>query len=278
MRIFHPTDLHHGSSTAFLHALRLAVDTRSRLTIMHVASDAEAGGWSELPGVRSTLARWGMVKDAADMEGLERLGVGVRKVVVEGRDPARACVEHLEEHPADLVVLATHQAEGLLRWVKRQVAIPLARAAGAPALFVPYGRSGFLDRATGRWKLRRMLVPMAMDPHPRAALEMIVQLVSALQLTDGIITLLHVGDAATTPHVEVPGIPGWKVERITRAGDVVGTITHVAEATGADLLVMTTKGREGFLDVLRGTDTEKVVRAVACPVLAVPAQGRPISA
>jgi nucleotide-binding universal stress UspA family protein len=61
------------------------------------------------------------------------------------------------------------------------------------------------------------------------------------------------------------------VEQVVRPGEVVGTIVHMAEAIDADVVVMATKGRDGFLDALRGTQTEQVVRSVSCPVLAVPA-------
>ena len=39
----------------------------------------------------------------------------------------------------------------------------------------------------------------------------------------------------------------------------------------ANLLIMVTKGTDGFLDVLRGTTTEQVLRKAPCPVLSVPA-------
>src|SRR5262245_38212112 len=98
--IFHPTDLGKGSATAFLHALRLATTMRSELTIMHVDTSGEAE-WSDLPGVRETLAKWKLVKDADDMEGLKAIGIGVRKVLAEGGRPVKACLDHLDEHPAD---------------------------------------------------------------------------------------------------------------------------------------------------------------------------------
>ncbi|MCB0757325.1 MAG: universal stress protein, partial [Flavobacteriales bacterium] len=76
---------------------------------------------------------------------------------------------------------------------------------------------------------------------------------------------------STDPIIELPERTGWSFERIVRQGDPVGTIVHVAEATRADLVLMTTKGHDGFLDALRGSTTERVMRAVKCPVLAVPA-------
>jgi nucleotide-binding universal stress UspA family protein len=39
----------------------------------------------------------------------------------------------------------------------------------------------------------------------------------------------------------------------------------------ADLIAMATEGHKGFLDVLRGSTTERVLRDARCPVLAVPA-------
>jgi nucleotide-binding universal stress UspA family protein len=50
----------------------------------------------------------------------------------------------------------------------------------------------------------------------------------------------------------------------------VETILAVAGEQGADLIVMTTKGRHGFLDALRGSTTEQVLRHAWCPVLALP--------
>ncbi|HEY3719491.1 MAG TPA: universal stress protein, partial [Roseiarcus sp.] len=41
----------------------------------------------------------------------------------------------------------------------------------------------------------------------------------------------------------------------------------------ADLIVMPTAGHVGYLDALRGSTTERVLRQAPCPVLAMPAGG-----
>lgn len=46
-------------------------------------------------------------------------------------------------------------------------------------------------------------------------------------------------------------------------------IVEKAAAEGVDFIVMSTHGRTGFLHVLIGSVTEKVVRMAACPVLSV---------
>jgi nucleotide-binding universal stress UspA family protein len=70
--------------------------------------------------------------------------------------------------------------------------------------------------------------------------------------------------------IELPVRKGWTFDRVVREGEVVETIVHVAEATKADLVLMTTEGHDGFLDALRGSTTERVMRSVSCPMLAVP--------
>jgi nucleotide-binding universal stress UspA family protein len=57
---------------------------------------------------------------------------------------------------------------------------------------------------------------------------------------------------------------------MNREGDVIDTILDTAGATEADLIVMTTDGRHGFLDALRGSHSERVLRQAPCPVLVLP--------
>ena len=63
---------------------------------------------------------------------------------------------------------------------------------------------------------------------------------------------------------------GWTSEKHYESGDVVDAILRIAEKNHAELIVMTTTGRDGILDRLRGTMTEQVVRGANCPVLAIP--------
>ncbi len=270
LRILHPTDLGAGSKVAFLHALRFASMCHSVLTVLHV-NEGDGQVWSEMPGVRYTLAKWGLIRDAEDSEGLVALGMGVRKVISEGASPVQASMEYLEDHPTDLIVLSTHQEGGRTRWLKRNVAEPLARSAGEPTLFIPEGGKGFVEASTGKVELKRILMPVAMQPDPGRALEIVLELIRILQLDNVVFTLLHVGDPTTEPMVEFPVGDGVTFERIVRDGDPVDTIVHVAVAIKADLVLMSTKGHDGFLDALRGSTTERVMRAVKCPVLAVPA-------
>jgi nucleotide-binding universal stress UspA family protein len=55
-------------------------------------------------------------------------------------------------------------------------------------------------------------------------------------------------------------------------GAPVETILREATLWQPDLIVLTTQGHRDFLDALRGSTTERVLRGAHCPVLAVPAK------
>jgi nucleotide-binding universal stress UspA family protein len=54
-------------------------------------------------------------------------------------------------------------------------------------------------------------------------------------------------------------------------GDVLDRIVQEEREWSPDLIALTTQGHVGFLDALRGSTTERVVRGARCPVLAIPA-------
>ncbi|HEY1376637.1 MAG TPA: universal stress protein, partial [Gemmataceae bacterium] len=136
--ILHPSDFSDASRVAFAHALKAAVIARATLTLIHVAATAEAE-WTDFPGVRETLERWGMLPPGSPKSAVPRLGIDVKKVVGRDDDPVRSVVHYTEAHPTDLIVLATHQHGGRVRWLHKSVAEPVARKSGQMTLFVPAG-------------------------------------------------------------------------------------------------------------------------------------------
>ena len=267
--IFHPSDFSEASEIAFLHALKVAVVTRASLSILHVAAGA-ASEWQDFPRVRDTLERWGLIPKDSSKRAVAQLGLDVRKIEAHARDPVRACLGFLEKHPADLIVLAVHQREGRTRWLAHAVGEPVARKSGQMTLFLPHGVSGFVAR-DGVVSLRKILVPISWKPRPQPAIEAVRRTVAALKLPAGEVTLLHVGPAHEAPAVTLPPVPGWTWQRMNRDGDVVEAILGAARETSADLLVMATDGPDGFLDALRGSTSERVLRQVKCPLLSLPA-------
>jgi nucleotide-binding universal stress UspA family protein len=83
--------------------------------------------------------------------------------------------------------------------------------------------------------------------------------------------MLYVGSEQDMPRVNIPWESGWSFEARATPGSVVETILTMAESNDADMIVMAKRGHRNFLDALRGTTTERVVRGTKCPLLVVPA-------
>lgn len=271
--VFHPSDFSPASEVAFAHALKIALLSKADLDLMHVepSSSPEQADWSEFPGVRATLSRWGVLPDGVPPHAVsETLGLSVRKVIKTSDDPLDSILAHLRTFAPDLIVLSTHQREGLDRWLHRSIAEPLARRSATMTLFVPSHGEGFVSRRDGQVTIARVLVPVDHVPSPDQAIDRAWGLVRGLGCTAGVIRLMHVGDPEGAPAPAPRADTGWPQEMVVRQGDVVGRILEEQSSWGADLLVLATQGHQGFLDAVRGSTTERVVRGARCPVLAVP--------
>jgi nucleotide-binding universal stress UspA family protein len=267
--VFHPTDFSEGSRVAFYHALKASLLANSKLTLMNVSPDATAS-WDDFPGVRETLEDWNLLPRGSSKAAVGALGIDVRKVLTQNSDPVHAVVDHLSKHPAELIVLATHHRTGAMRWLSSSVAEPIARHAKEMTLFIAGETKGFVSPADGSVSMNNVLIPVALSPGAQPALDAAARLVKGLDCDQGTFTLLHVGTADSMPAVRHPNVPGWEWKNDIRTGDVIQSIVDASNETNTDLIVMTTDGRHGFLDGLRGSHSERVIRLSEMPVLTVP--------
>lgn len=271
--IIHPTDYAQGTAVAFAHGLKLALASKGRFTIIHNTRDEieDETRRAAFPGVRDTLASWGLLELGTPAESVEQaLGVRVSKLDVAGNATTDAIVGYIDRHEADLVVLGTAARDGLPRWLKGSVAEAVARRSGVASLFLPGQSRGFVDRRTGALSLVNILVPVDHAPSPAPALQAAASLVELLDAQEARLHLLHIG-GGTPPEPTLPAWLGARAERLHLEGPVVDTIVAAADQLDADLIVMATEGRHGFLDALRGSTTEEVLRRAGRPLLAVPA-------
>jgi len=265
--IFHPSDFSAASENAFAHALAFSFLRSTQLTILHAGGSAK--DWRLFPAVRETLQRWGLLEEGSQKNQVfEELSVRVKKVKVRNDNPVPATLEYLAEHPTDLIVLATEGRDGLQKWLKPSMAERIALKSESKTLFVPNKSRGFVSRSSGEISLRRILVPVASHPSPLPALEYAAR---AAQITaeETAIRLFYVGEADDMPVMSMPEAPGVRLEIESRPGAVVAEIL-IEAGKAVDLIVMSTAGHEGFLDALRGSVTEQVLRHCSCPLLAVP--------
>ncbi len=270
-RIFHPTDFSKDSQVAFAHALKLALVHRAELTIMHVDPTVAPEGFEDFPRIRPTLASWGLLPESSAKSDVVRLGIGIKKVRALAADPKQAIIHHLTASPTDLMVLATHQHEGFIRWGHHPVAEPVSREVHVMTLFVPSHVEGFVSLATGQTSLHRLLLPISTDPPSQPAIDVATSLISKLDALPVTLTLVHAGEKAGMENLVLPQKADWSWNQLFGQGDPVEWILAAGAEFDVDLIVMTTKGQDSLFDMLRGSTTERVLHGARCPLLAIPA-------
>ena len=267
--VLHPTDFSEASLVAFNHALRVAMLAQSKFTLLNVAKDRPSQ-WSDFPGIRETLERWGTLPKGSPRSAVGELGIEASKVVATQEEPVDAVMRYLHEHPADLIVLATSQRDGRVRWLGKSVAEPVARKAGEMTLLIPGDVEGFVSSRDGSVSLSKILIPIAQTPNPQAAVNTAALMVENFKIPQGVFILMHVGTANTMPACRYPEVPGWTWDKELRSGEVIGSIVNAAKEHKVGLILMATDGRDGFLDGIRGSHSERVLRHGAAPLLTVP--------
>lgn len=260
-RIAHPTDFSQESESAFLHALRLAAAAGSSLDLVHVAEAPHVVPPELFPSPESKLEQWRLEEKPAE----------VTRIAAQGKQPVGPILEYLDETLPDFLVLATHRRHGLARWLRAAVAQKVQRDRSIPTLFVPIGQEGFVSASTGGVHLRRILIPIAWMPNAQPAVDAALEFSRTLDASPLEITLLHCGDSTSDfPPMVWPEMEGLSVVRSLREGEPKEQILRRAEELSADLVVMVTEGRHGFLEALRGSTTEQVLRELHCPLLVMP--------
>ena len=267
-RIFHPSDFSQASEVALAHALKLALIARAELRMMHVAVDVDDRHWSDFPGVRATLTRWGLLPEGSTREVIGQLGLNIGKILYpragpRGRDAALSrCAPCRSGCARDASTWA-----GMAQWLHRAVAEPVARRAGTMTLFLPQDVAGFIALNNGAVTLRHMLIPIDQVPRPQAAVEVAAGLARILGCPEVSFTLVHVSATGeirrsrNRPREVDMGQDG------AARGMWSSRFSTSARACAADLIVLTTQGHQGWLDTLRGSTFRAypAQRPVSCP-------------
>ena len=195
-------------------------------------------------------------------------------MVANESEPVEAVVRYLQKHPADLIVLSTSQRGGRIPWLGKSVSEPVMRKAAEMTLLIPGDGEGFVSAQDGSVKLNNILIPIAPTPRPEPALNAAARFVEKLNATSGTFMVLHIGTSNTMPAVRFPEVDGWSWKKELRSGEVIDGIVKTAKEFKADLIVLATDGRNGFLDGVRGSHSERILRYGVAPLLTIPIGSR----
>jgi nucleotide-binding universal stress UspA family protein len=274
------TDYRPSSELAVETAAALAARFAAELTVVHVIEDAA------FPFVvTQSLREAARARLDAVVAGLRARRLEVSAVLREGSAWEQICISATEA-PADLVVVGSRGRGGAPRVLLGSVAERVIRLSPAPVLTIrppsegtgaPRGVNGF----------RHVLAPTDFSAASLRGVDAAVTL--AIEL-DAELTIVHAYELPNYAYFILEAVANRaeeelrkclegqlarvrcrfpKVEGVLRQGDPCHVILDVAKARRADLVVLSTHGRQGLPRVLLGSVAEKVARTSAVPVLTV---------
>jgi len=281
--ILHPTNFSEQSVVAFSHALKLALEEKAKLILMYVQEgDGSILQWDKFPKVRDTLNKWGLVDANVSREDIyEKLGVKIQKIIGKGEKIADSVAGIVHEEKIDLIVLSTHGKEGMPSWFNPSISESIARKSIVPTLFIPHDAKPFVNMDNGKLNLNKILVPIDHKPKPQRGVEFGINMGNIYGKGNSQILIMHVieenADSSDEeiPKIEFPRDQDCVVRVEIKKNSVREEILRVADEIDADLIVIPTEGRKGFIDALYGSTSEQVLRHSKCPTLSIPvAYGR----
>lgn len=265
--IAHATDLDPEGGIAFQHSVALARDADAVLYSMHANPDSKEVS-RQMPDANEVLRQWHWQAD----NGVDAPTVEFHKMLHSCcDDPVDTLLDGMREIDSELLVVGKHQNKGRFELIAGSVSESLALNLNIPTLFLPIGGAGFVDEETGAVELDRVLLPVEDEASFLQTLETLRRLLERLDRTDVEVILLHVGDDSVLDDLMIPESeagPTWRP--VQREGALADEIVACVEECDVDLLVMGTHGHNSLGDVLRGSQTQRVVRRANCPVLSVP--------
>ncbi len=277
------------SHQALSYAIDLANHTDAKLHLVYAEVlhappfDPKREPSSEREKIRKYLQ-----KHAGDLPENRVVREVVRDIAV-----APALLSYAEEHDIDLIVMGTHGRRGVRQILIGSVAEEVVRRASCPVLTVRRQKE-----PRDAMNISSLLAPVDFSSHSREALQYARELAAFYSAG---LTLLHVVEETLHPAFYGPGVgsvydvkpnieeqaikrlkyfygktKGQDVEVsfIAQPGRAQRAISHYAEESGHDLIVMATHGRTGFEHFTMGSVAERVVRRAPCPVFTVKSFGK----
>ncbi len=292
-KILVPIDFSDDADLAVLHAVNIGRVYNSKIILFHVVSlfDNDPNNPDyHFPDVKEIYNK--LEKIAADnMQQVQQthLKVDFDQVVVRGISPAEEILLYEKEHGIDLIVMGTHGRSGLRHFLIGSVAERVIRNASCPVMSIRYHK----ETESFAPKVQRILVPIDFSSYSRQTLSHAVDIARHFNAS---LEILHVIEEQVHPSYYVAGdisifnlIPDLREKSLSalkeftekvitddiehtfhiREGRAHSEIARFAQDQEIDLIVIATHGLSGLEHFLIGSTTEKVIRKVNQPVLAI---------
>lgn len=224
------------------------------------------------------------------VEAVAGAGVPVETAVVRGQ-PARAIVDYVDDHDADLVAMGTHGRTGLERYVEGSVTERVVRMADVPVLTTRETEASDVDD-----DYDEILLPTDGSDPAAAAVDHALAVAERADARVHAVNVVDIGALAVSPgfthptevldRLEAEGerateavadrarSAGVEVVTEVREGYASKDLLEYADDNSIDLITMGTHGRTGFERYILGSTTTRIVRQAEAPVLAINAKNR----
>lgn len=292
-RILCPIDFSDSSLRALDHAAALANWYKAQLTVLHTVPTFEPmqvrGDLGEPVHLVNPVSREQVLDGLR--RAVERITVSsTPSLVAAAGEPKTTITDQALSIRADLIVMGTHGRRGFKRLLLGSVTESVLHEAPCPVLTVP-PRAG--AASSEPVVFTHVLCPIDFSPSSLLALGFALDLA---RQANGRVTLMHslewlsddiprtsmrfdtdafrqslAEDAAQRLRALIADEPRtWaEIETLVVFGRAYREILRIADAKGADLIVMGAQGSGGVDLALFGSSTQQVVRRAACPVLTV---------
>ncbi|KAA3613578.1 MAG: universal stress protein [Calditrichaeota bacterium] len=202
--------------------------------------------------------------------------------ITRGISPANTILEYIDEHKFDLVLMGTHGRTGIKNWIYGSVTEKVVRLSKIPVMTIHSNPKSI--------QIDKILVPVDFSENSREGVKEAIKIAKDFEAD---IDFIHVVEQhlQTSFHVvgiesiyatnpDLKKITGSKLQEFCNCNDIEAsytviegtahqTIADYSKDSGADLIVMSTRGYTGLDHLLIGSTTERVVRTASCPVLTV---------
>jgi nucleotide-binding universal stress UspA family protein len=191
----------------------------------------------------------------------------VKKIIRDG-GMKREISKRLRRRPHDILVMGMKVSSGLSGLFGNDITDYLVQYFRQTTLYLPDEAKPFVDEETGNVTFRSIVVPVVEFPAPESSLHLLQRLLRLFPDQSPKVYGLHIGEIF--PYISAATLEGlsW-IETTIASGTPSQAIASFAREKEADLIIMTTNGRDTFQQKIIGSVTEQVLKAAPCPVLAV---------
>ena len=265
LKVIHPIHEDSKSLLPFVHALKIVLASGGELEIIDIRDKNKN---FEDVGVRKILEKWKVLPEGSQRSDVDKIGIKVTKIVKRGGGKTDI-IKRIEHDVHDFLVIGIENKKEFPHFFGHDLGEYIAQNYfRQTTLYVPAKGRPFIDPIDGRVVLKTVVIPVAESPSPQNSIDVLHRLLKIFPDARPKVIGIHAGTAF--PYISPSLLDGLDWCEQLSDKPVVSAIQAAATENRADLVIMATNGRDSFSQRLIGSNTEKVLKTVTCPILTVP--------